>query len=395
MALALKFGDILRHRSSGKARKLRYLISAAGVPNYGDEFITRAWLRWLATAEPESEVWLDCISPAHSAHLFADIHPNLHFTSTAWNLVWTADERADTLDEAQGLIGSWMVGLGSPREDLGIIKMRSADSVHLLGGGYINEIWPHHVLLADIVGLVKQFRDVPVFCTGLGIAPCGDEWLAHLKDAIRPFDHIGIRDEASAEALGVPCGVDDAFLGVSGAGKLWRNERKDARVFICMQQDIIGKHPDAVGAVVQALADSGVSEDERLILVEAIPPDDGWALDALAERWSGEVVLMPFLDLWQQGFPTAKDAIWITSRFHMHLIGAASGASGLFLDFEEPFYSIKHGSLIKLGTGWTRLRPDDTGGAPLKASFNNSFASLAKDKAARKRGEAKLLYGMS
>lgn len=40
-----------------------YLISIGGYPNYGDEFITAAWLRFLAKSRPEAEVWLDTRYP--------------------------------------------------------------------------------------------------------------------------------------------------------------------------------------------------------------------------------------------------------------------------------------------------------------------------------------------
>ena len=34
--------------------------------------------------------------------------------------------------------------LGSPRYDLGLRELRRMESVHLLGGGYMNEIWPEN-----------------------------------------------------------------------------------------------------------------------------------------------------------------------------------------------------------------------------------------------------------
>ncbi|GAA3286469.1 hypothetical protein GCM10017708_01970 [Arthrobacter citreus] len=37
--------------------------------------------------------------------------------------------------------------LGSPHYDLGLVKLRQAHSLHLLGGGYVNGIWPHHTAL--------------------------------------------------------------------------------------------------------------------------------------------------------------------------------------------------------------------------------------------------------
>lgn len=59
-----------------------YLVSAAGVPNLGDELIARAWLDWLARAHPRVEVWLDCVEPGRAAHLLDGVHPRVRFTNT-------------------------------------------------------------------------------------------------------------------------------------------------------------------------------------------------------------------------------------------------------------------------------------------------------------------------
>ncbi len=390
--MAFRIGSIFKSRTPEEPPKVRYLISAAGVPNYGDEFITRAWLREVARLEPQSEVWLDCISPSHAALLFAGDHPNLHFTSTVWSMVWKANEDFKTLEEGRERVCAWTHHLGSPREDLGILKMKTAASIHLLGGGYLNQVWPQHGMILDIVRSAKEDAGMPLWCTGLGVAPCDGAWLDNLKSSIEMFDFVDVRDDESARILGVERGVDDAFLVAGDPQAQWTSVRDDMRVFISLQDDVVGQHPEAADNVVRALLESGVAEDERIALVEAIPPDDGWPLELMRQRWNGEVAFIPFLDLWNGGFPVAEDAIWVSSRFHMHLLGAASGAKGIYLDFGSGYYDVKHASLARLGTGWTRFSPleDDVEG--IRASCDPQFKEYAKELARQKHREAAKLY---
>ena len=114
---------------------IRYLISPAGVPNFGDEFITRAWLRHLAETEPDSIVWLDCVEPGRAVHYFNGLHPHLNFTNTAWSRMWKVQEHTHDYDEASRIIDRWVLELGTPRQDTGICLLRDATSIHLLGGG--------------------------------------------------------------------------------------------------------------------------------------------------------------------------------------------------------------------------------------------------------------------
>ena len=393
MAFKLKLGNVLPGARRNKPRPIRYLISAAGVPNYGDDFITRTWLNRLAQLEPDSEVWLDCINPAHAALLYAGCHPNLHVTATAWYISWLAHERWESLDEKVEHARIWMREYGTPREDPGIDKIRSASSIHLLGGGYLNETWPHSIILAEIARSAKELEGMPIYGTGLGTAPCSDEWLAYLKDCVAAFDHFSVRDEESAKALGLECGIDDAFLALADKDRPWQFHRDDARVFVSLQHDVVGKHPEAVQAIANSLLASGVSENERILLVEAIAPDDCWAMDVLKSCWKGEVAPLPFSHMWDQGVPAADDAIWVASRFHLHLLGAATGARGVYLDLGSEYYDVKHASLARLGTGWTRLCPGDTDRPAPAAHKHPDFAARALKFGEQKLAEARSLYG--
>ena len=122
----------------------------------------------------------------------------------------------------------------------------------------------------------------------------------------------------------------------------------------------------------------------------SVPPEDAWAFGLLNEKWQGDVLLLPFLELWNRGVPTTEDSLWATSRFHMHLLGAAVGGRGASLQFDNDYYDIKHGSLRELGTGWATV------GFEGNVAFgkNDEFVQKAIEFSQAKRREADHIYGV-
>jgi polysaccharide pyruvyl transferase WcaK-like protein len=381
--------QLLRRRN--QISRKRYLVSTAGLPNFGDEFITRTWLRYLAEKEPHGEVWLDCSNPGHAALLFNGIHPHLHIVNTLWQLVWNSSHLLEDLPKATELIRHWITEKGTPREDLGIDLLTKMDSIHFLGGGYVNDLWKANLLLFTAADSVKkQNPSLTLFTTGLGLSPLSGENLTLFRESLTNFQYVGVRDSESAKAAQTSIGFDDAFLALSQENYTWNTQYPRSRAFICLQQDVIGKYENSVSTILSSLRDSGVDEDETLTLVEAIPPDDSWSLPSFQEQWPGEVELLPFTYLWNIGFPTGEDVIWASSRFHMHLLGAASGARGINLQSGNSYYQNKHASLLRLGTGWNTLSLQES--EKKVAAKTTDFAAKAATISSEKKREADFLY---
>jgi len=147
----LHSGGSVMPQTLGRTRPSIYLVAASGHPNYGDELIAATWLKRLARLLPGSDVWVDCSNPGSSAVLLGDLHPRVRFTDTFWRLCWEApsQEPWEVATFVQRAIKDPGV---APRWLAGIELAAQMDIVHVVGGGFINVLWPRHVgLLAASV----------------------------------------------------------------------------------------------------------------------------------------------------------------------------------------------------------------------------------------------------
>ena len=102
--------------------------------------------------------------------------------------------------------------LGTPRYDLGLLTAREAGTIHVIGGGYINTIWPFHTRLLRAGLRLREISGARLVTTGLGLVPSPDP--DAVREALSAFDHATVRDRPSAELAGVEQGCDDAFLDI-------------------------------------------------------------------------------------------------------------------------------------------------------------------------------------
>ncbi|MEH6819931.1 MAG: polysaccharide pyruvyl transferase family protein [Dietzia psychralcaliphila] len=372
-----------------------YLIAPAGHPNHGDEQLLAGWLRYLRHRLPGTPVVVDCHTPGQAAVLHHGEHPDVLFTDTLWRL---AGEHTGAV-EAIGFCRSAVGDLGvRPALASGIDLLRSASVVHLIGGGYVNDLWPHHLGVVAAAGEAGRLSGAHVVATGQGFVPCEHPGL--LAEALRDHHLVTVRDAASSgllEGTGVPVRhvADDGWLALSCAGGV---EAGDHPVYspdpdacrdlvVCAQSDLVEPEElaDTVGRVLAAWAVPG----ERITVVESIPGGDRVVWDMLcdrAEAASGaggdddevgralaalhlpRARVVPFQQLWSTGLPARPGQVWLTSRFHPHLFAAARGASGVALRTGSAFYDVKHGSLRAAGSPWSSAStgeglPAETAGA--------------------------------
>ncbi len=376
----------------GRAGRTIYLVATSGHPNFGDELILRSWLRFLAAHEPHAEVWVDCPAPGPTAPLMRDEHPGLRTTDTLYRLCWEAP--SDDPRVVAEFVGRALEEPGeAPRWIPGIDVLRRSDVVHVLGGGYINDVWPrHHGLVAGAAWMSR--RGARVAATGLGLQPAGDAAHEVWQASAAAFDVLTVRDETSlkvvtADAPRATLAPDDVLL--SAPSDVLDASSADAPdVMVCVQTDMLdGDFADVVSFVRTTLQGWGVGKGDAVGFVECIPRVDRAIYDALR----GELPEARFYSLWDllaQGLPARPGQRWISSRYHPHLLAAQAGASGVALSLSDDYYSVKHGAVTALGSGWTLATTesaDVTPGGP------GRLPSLRLDHGARLRTTARAIYG--
>lgn len=370
-----------------RPRRQFYLISPAGVPNFGDEFLARAWLDWLAVKHPGADVWLDCIEPGRAAHLFRDAHPRLKVTNTLWQLAHGDPAGALGVDgyRAQEAVNR----LGTPRLDLGIEALRSMSSIHLLGGGYLNSLWPLNLSIVSALAAVKAGFGVPVFLTGQGLLPQDEATARLLRPLLAQFDYVESRDREGAALFGIREGFDDAFLAFANKRAVFA-EYDSPDVMVLIQGDFFAPgSEERVGRAIEAFARTH-AHGGPVGFVEALPPDDARFVPA-----SSDSMMVPFMRMWQEGVPARAGQTWLASRFHFHFLAAAAGANGVAISGEPGYYDIKHASMQRTGTGWPVESAKEwmTGSLP-EPAVNPDFAAVDVHRLAAKKAQvASALYG--
>lgn len=353
-----------------------YLISMAGFPNFGDELIAARWLTYLAQTQPATEVWLDVREPGTASSLFKGLHPNLHVTNTIFRAM---HESIHGLNRTPAEL---IRDLGSPRFDAGLLEIRQAGTIHLLGGGFIHSVWAENTMICDAMRATREISGARLIATGQGLMPRANE-------NFEEFAHVSVRDQPSAMALGVDRGFDDAYLVTPASlparaeGEINPEERE---LYVCVQNDMLaeGRFEEMIDFARRQIEAFGIPR-ERVRYVEAIPGDDYAGYAALRD-YIAEDGFIPFNHFWFSHFQFAPNQVWLTTRFHHHLVGALHGARGVVLNGQPGYYDIKHGSLIDSGTNWLLGAEEPYALADLQApaSFERQIQA--------KRAEADSLY---
>ncbi|WP_188113268.1 polysaccharide pyruvyl transferase family protein [Nocardioides humilatus] len=381
----------MSHGSVNEKQPTIHLVSTAGHPNFGDEFIAASWLRFLAERQPETDVVLDCPEPGLAAFLFEGLHPRVKFTNMLWRVSWLTID-ADP-EEGDRIVDGVLRDLGSPLFDYGLLEARRATTVHLIGGGHITANWLHHGRLVRAARRLAELSEARFVATGLGLVPVIDP--ERIRDDLGACDHVSVRDAASAEIAGVDLGLEDAFLNLSslpGFGARPDPTGKPGDVWISIQSDLsTPENFAAIVAAVRAMIESGRFEGRTIRYLESIPgrDRDRKAYDLLADLIPEEN-FMSFVQLWHEGFPGQPGQTWITTRFHFHQLAAAVGAEGVAIEIDDDYYRTKHQSMADLGTGFA-IAPVGTTALPEPAA-DPEFRIKAGRLQRAKLDEAEAIY---
>ncbi|HZJ05874.1 MAG TPA: polysaccharide pyruvyl transferase family protein [Nocardioidaceae bacterium] len=359
------------------ARRI-YLVASAGYPNYGDELITAQWLRYLAKREPDAEVWLDSPNPGGATLLFAALHPDVRFTDTLFRIAWAAP--SEDFDEVAHFAADATRNSGVvPHRAMGVELLHIVDVFHILGGGYINTIWPRHIALLAAGSVLTEERGILAAASGLGLVPWAQstELLNRLTTGFSVFDVRDAESRALLSGENASDTGDDALLDI---GPHLYDQRDTRSLMMSFQTDLVDVSVDSLAdSALQTVQAWGV-DSKRIGYVEGIPGQDRRVFELLESSLPG-MQFYPFTEVWREGLPARRGQRWLTTRFHQHLMAAAVGAWGVVFPVKPGYYDVKHQSLISRGSRWAVAKPGEP--APQahgEAGFGPALAPLVSAK---------------
>lgn len=355
-----------------RRRRRTYLIGVAGHPNFGDEAITRGWLRWLAKHRPRDEVWLDVLNPAGASALLHDEHPHLVVVDTVHRLGLEADQSSAGSVAAhvdRVLAEPWR----APRWLAGLEALRSADVVHVLGGGFVNAHRHHTASILATLHWLATHTESRLAVSGAGLTPAFTDLGSRYAELGPRLEVATVRDPESVAVLpGSVLGADDVWLG--GVAQHVDQRSGSADVMVLAQGDGHDR-PDELAATVGDILESWGVGPGGYGVVEANPPVDGYVRAALEER-CGHHEFHSFADVMARGLPARRGQRWISTRYHPHLLAAAVGASGVAISVSDGYYDVKHRAVTAAGSAWPVI---GIGDAPVAAGDAGDLPSRAAE----------------
>lgn len=347
-----------------------YLISTAGFPNLGDEWITLSWLEAIFKKFPEASVFLDIHFPSGFAPLIQTrpYKSRVCCMDLFWQTTYPyAGQPWDrSLRDIQDIYGRKRSSHNALRQ-LSLILPRIAH-IHFLGGGYFASFWQHHFLLLVLAGLIKQKYRLPVYWTGGSLCPIEDFQLQDLLPFLSHFDYLSFRDAESIDKVKkyLPktphLTSDDLILGL--ALDLIRPPASSGQpaMLINLQSDFC--QADSSSKMRPLLLEKirfFQQNNYRLFYFEFNPECDLIGYQFLSQTIS-PIELIPFEMLWKAtalaGAPlniVHPETYALGSRFHFHYYLAWHDIPGEFIA-QTPYYDIKHKSICDSGSNWLPLQ---------------------------------------
>lgn len=368
-----------------------YLLGGAGYKNFGDELMVRGWLDWLSAEYPEVNIVVDGAKKENIRDTFGVSHPKIIPADLTNRLAssprpasfWDAVIRGLTFFDRKG-----PEKYPTLANDINLLMQASV--VHLHGGGYLNKHFKDKGFLLGIAVGASRLTGAKLIATGVGITPLDKPDSIHLEklgDFLQQFSVFETRDAESANFLkesfdfsGVISGLDDTFVtGIQYAptvGKKLHLSWSDGRI-----------GDDEFDRVKSYVQDNSGKYSE--IIFWKCAPNDHQAWMAIKEICP-VAKMLDFDDLVGCAIPVSENDHMLTSRFHPHLIGARGGAAGGYYS-HGAYYDVKHGSIVKLGSGFFEIENREISFDDFEESKNKMKANM-NELRDRKVALAKMAY---
>src|SRR5699024_11275645 len=106
--------------------------------------------------------------PRRSSDLrFGGLHPRLRVTDAVFRTV------EDALRGSRRGVEDIITSLGTPLYDAPLLALREAGSLHLLGGGFVDAVWPENDLIVEGMRAASGLGGAPLIETCQGLVCVG------------------------------------------------------------------------------------------------------------------------------------------------------------------------------------------------------------------------------
>ncbi|MGC0934807.1 polysaccharide pyruvyl transferase family protein [Pantoea agglomerans] len=338
------------HTPSHQGKRF-YLISACGMPNFGDDMLTRGWINTIRRSYPDAIIYVDAVDPVVAASLFDGV--------ICVNYLWQ-------LAQALGHEGSIEEKLADrfmlpTRERLMLALFSHIDSMHLLGGGYINDLSGGNWRLVELIAFFSKENSFPCYATGLGLEPLSPESAARVAPFIPQYTLFDVRDSASFDSLnalmpGQVSFIGDDYFCFPFAETVSLSENEAPALRLCINNEL--SVDNCSNEILLDIIEEAITKftylypESPIYFYEFRPGFDGVFWKEISKKYPN-IQMIFFEKAWAEGLSVSKNDFFITTRFHFQLIISSLGLRGVSLYWNE-YYKNKFESL-KTVSHWTTL----------------------------------------
>jgi hypothetical protein len=356
-----------------------YLVGSSGYPHYGDEAVAAAWLRYLARTEPDAEVYLDCPNPGGAQLFLGNLHPHVRFVDTLFRIAWAApgEEAQQVIDFATQ--ATRQPGFGYAHRAAGIELLHGADVYHVIGGSYVNAIWPRHLTFLAAGQVLAGELGRRAAMTGQALLPSAAD-AEQLAALVEPYHAVDLRDAASRALLSGDAAAETGDDALVEHGEDVYDARETVSAMMCLQSDQLDCEVEALARSAVETARAWGLRPEKIGYIEAIPGQDRVVFEMIEAELPG-MRFYPFTEVWNAGLPARRGQRWITTRETLHLAAAAAGAWGVAFPVKKGYDDVGHQDLIDRGSRWVLGTPGEA--APEthgEAGFGSALDDMVKAK---------------
>jgi len=333
------------------------LIGGAGAPNYGDELIVQGWIKYFEQRKVNAKVYLyeniaSNMSKLHGASagsvelIFKDdlvkIAKNIQKKLSFWEQVI----RGYRFIEKQGFALY-------DHYDLSVFER--AESVHLHGGGYLNNYDPEKGFYIGLAAAVNKHFGTKIIATGIGFGPVEAipaRYKGIMREVFSRFSKFELRDvdnyRVLSRSIDAECfayGLDDCYLlPINDIVRKSTDGKK--RLFLSFINYNVGKVTEMFW---NSLREYSAQFDEVLFF-ESYPWEDANVFKVVSANIPN-LRLISVRDSIPNGITAGPDDVVFTSRFHVHFVFSRFGCNG-FYSKDSKYYDVKHQSILDRGSNF-------------------------------------------